>query len=202
MSRYLLSCDYYSKETGCPLIRNMFSPVYFYEGDIIEVDVKGDSTTDFLRFHNQKTTKMNNNEMILKLPDEKSTVFVDNEILCITGSVFATISLPLSSGTYYSNGPMCEQKKEVLCCIDMETGETVIDQEFPKGNKVVYLDNEKYALYHEKQVDIYRLEGEELLEKASADFIEKNKKYFVELCGDRLFFYHEGKMEGYVQLSE
>ena len=59
--------------------------------NIIEVDVKGDSTTDFLRFHNQKTTKMNNNEMILKLPDEKSTVFVDNEILCITGSVFATI---------------------------------------------------------------------------------------------------------------
>ncbi len=195
-------CTVISKKTGNPLIRNDYNPLNFKDSLVIE----GDKTWEVLdrilkREENKMEVLVDLEEDVIALPTGNGTVYIDDSILCVAGSLFDTFPMPFSSHSVYANGPMNEQKREILRYVDLNHQENAKSYRFPKGNKVVYADKEEFILYHKEALEFYNADDGSLKKRVKMKGVRRNEKYTVELCHDKLFFYQKGEIAETVNIK-
>jgi hypothetical protein len=195
-------CTVISKKTGNPLIRSERNPLNFKDSLVIE----GDKTWEVLdrilkREENKMEVLVDLEEDVIALPTGNGTVYIDDSILCVAGSLFDTFPMPFSSHSVYANGPMNEQKREILRYVDLNHQENAKSYRFPKGNKVVYTDKEEFILYHKEALEFYNADDGSLKKRVKMKGVRRNEKYTVELCHDKLFFYQKGEIAETVNIK-
>ena len=191
-----------SKKTGNPLIRSERNPLNFKDSLVIE----GDKTWEVLdrilkREENKMEVLVDLEEDVIALPTGNGTVYIDDSILCVAGSLFDTFPMPFSSHSVYANGPMNEQKREILRYVDLNHQENAKSYHFSKGNKVVYADKEEFILYHKGLLEFYNADDGSLKKKVKMKGVRRNEKYTVELCHEKLFFYQKGEIAETVNIK-
>ncbi|MEY8434081.1 hypothetical protein AALC75_27005 [Lachnospiraceae bacterium 48-42] len=195
-------CTVISKKTGNPLIRSEHTPLNFKHSLVIEDDTPWQATDQILKREKNKVEVLVDLEGdAIVFPTGNGTAYVDDPVLCVAGSLFETFPMPFSSHSVYANGPMNEQKREILRYVDLNHQENAKSYHFSKGNKVVYADKEEFILYHKGLLEFYNADDGSLKKKVKMKGVRRNEKYTVELCHEKLFFYQKGEIAETVNIK-
>lgn len=190
-----------SKKTGNPLLKFANNLIYCDERSIVEGEIWGDGNVYLHKVIDGYRVDYVE-EIDIEVPYGKGTILVDDDVLCISGSKFGGMYLPIGSYSLEANGPVYQHKGEEIWYIDIQKEEVIYNYNFLKGHKVIYVDCEKYVVYNDKRVEICNAKSGRVLNTLKLDSIKRGERYLVELCGERLFFYHEGEPVESVDLME